>query len=112
MASRMTKRRDGRYQVKITTADGPKFAYGRTQADANRKADEMRERMAEGAPVRDATRSLADWLTEWQATYLRASDRAESTKIMYAGYCRRWLVPTLGAVPLAKLTPSDVTRLL
>jgi integrase len=108
----MTKRADGRYHVKVTTPDGPRVVYGRTQAEARRKADEIRERISEGAPVRDATRPLADWLAEWQATYLRASDRAEATKIMYAGYCRRWLVPTLGTVPLAKLAPGDVTRLL
>ena len=57
---------------------------------------------ADGSPVRDANRSLADWLAEWEATYLKVSDRAEATKIMHAGYCGRWLIPTLGSVPLAQ----------
>jgi integrase len=112
MAGRMRKRSDGRYQLKVTTPDGPKVVYGKTQADVRLKADEMRERIKDGAPVRDASGSLADWLAEWEATYLEVSDRAESTKIMYAGYCRHWIVPTLGTVPLARLTPGDVTRLM
>jgi hypothetical protein len=66
--ARMTKRSDGRYQLKVTTPDGPKVVYGKTQADTKRKADEMRERIKDGAPVRDASRSLADWLAEWEAT--------------------------------------------
>ncbi len=55
------------------------------------------------APVRDATRTLADWLQEWTLTYLELSDRAESTKIMHAGYCRTWIIPTIGQVPLGSL---------
>lgn len=113
MAARMTKRADGRYAIKVTTADGTaKFAYGKTQAEAKRKADEMRERLSAGLPVRDATRTLADWLGEWETTYLKVSDRAASSKVMYAGYCRLWIIPTLGNVPLGKLTPNDVNRLL
>jgi integrase len=30
---------------------------------------------------------------------------------MYAGYCRHWIIPTLGTVALDKLAPNDVTRL-
>jgi integrase len=45
----MTKRTDDRYQVKVTTREGPRFVYGKTQAEAKGKADEMRERMKEGA---------------------------------------------------------------
>ncbi len=62
--------------------------------------------------MRDATRSLEDWLSEWTSTYLALSDRAESTKIMHEGYCRMWLVPTLGQVSLASLSGNDVNRLL
>ena len=112
MAARMTKRPDGRYQVKVTTPESPRLVYGKTQADARSKAEEVKERIKAGASVRDASRSLAEWLTEWVETYLKVSDRAQSTKIMYAGYCRHWLVPTLGTVPLGKVTPGDVTRLM
>ncbi len=47
--ARMTKRSDGRYQLKVTTPNGPKVVYGKTQADAKRKADEMRRSGPAGA---------------------------------------------------------------
>lgn len=31
---------------------------------------------------------------------------------MHAGYCNHWIVPTLGHIPLGKITPADVTRLM
>ncbi len=81
MASRRTKRADGRYNVTLTVEnpDGSTrrvYFYGRTQAEARAKAHAAQERVALGAPVRDASRSFGDWLTEWRATFLAASDRA------------------------------------
>lgn len=79
MAARRTKRTDGRYSVTLTVEsfDGEKrrlYFYGRTQAEAKGKAKAARERLAVGAPVRDSTRSVSDWLDEWRATFLLASD--------------------------------------
>ena len=112
MAGRLTKRADNRYAVTLTLNGKREFFYGRTQADARAKADQARARVKAGGPVRDATRTLADWLEEWTETYLLLSDRAESTKIMHAGYCRVWIVPTIGQVPLGSLTVNDINRLL
>lgn len=112
MAGRLTKRADNRYTV-TATLDGKRyFFYGKTQAEARAKADHARARVKAGGPVRDATRTLADWLAEWTETYLELSDRAESTKIMHAGYCRTWIVPTIGQVPLGGLTVNDINRML
>lgn len=111
MAARLQKRADGRYQVTAMLDGKRMFFYGRTQAEAKAKAQAARDRVKAGAPVRDATRSLGDWLTEWIGKDLEASARAQSTKEMYAGYCRTWLIPTIGAVPLNKLMPADITGL-
>ena len=83
MSQRRTKRGDGRYSVNIRLegADGtPRRVYfcGRTQAEACGKANAALERVSMGAPVRDATRSLGDWLAQWRETFLLASDRAMS----------------------------------
>lgn len=118
MAARRTKRTDGRFAVTIRYEDpitGERkrgYFYGRTQAKANAKATAARERLTMGAPVRDASRTLADWLAEWRATFLKASDRAQGTKDLYDGLIRRHVEVCIGAVPLHRLKPSDVTRLL
>jgi hypothetical protein len=117
MASRRTKRADGRYLVTLTVEnpDGSTrrvYFYGRTQAEARAKAREAQERIALGAPVRDASRSFGDWLSEWRATFLAASDRAPSTKALYGGLLERHARPQLDQVPLARITPADLTRVL
>ncbi|MEN2742499.1 site-specific integrase [Microbacterium sp. X-17] len=112
MAGRLTKRADKRFVVTATFEGKRYFFYGKTQAEARSKADQARARARAGAPVRDDTRSLGDWLAEWIDTYLALSDRAESTKIMHAGYVRTWIVPIIGTVPLGKLTVNDVNRML
>ncbi len=98
MAGRMARRADGRYQYRVTiiAEDGSRKRisfYGTTQREARAKADEAAERFAAGSPVRDSGRSLADWLEEWRKTFLRASDRAPSTKELYAGLTRRHVEP-------------------
>jgi integrase len=45
-------------------------------------------------------------------TFLPASDRADSTKTMHAGYARVWIIPVLGDVRLHQLNVNDVNRLM
>lgn len=47
---------------------------------------------------------LTEWLTGWQ-------DVRESTRISYAGHIRLHVAPLLGGIPLSKLQPADVRRL-
>src|SRR5215218_6620399 len=117
MAGRRTKRSDGRFCVNVTveTADGTRrriYFYGRTQAEARAKAAAARERVGRGEPVRDATRTVSDWLAEWRMTFLRASDRAESTKDLYAGLTVHHVEPLIGHLSFGQVKPSDITRVL
>jgi hypothetical protein len=117
MPARRTKRADGRFSVtaRLESPDGTKrrtYFYGRTQAEAKAKAAAARDRVNGGEPVRDATRTLSEWLAEWRATFLRASDRAESTKDLYAGLTSRHVDPLIGHLPLGQVKPSDITRVL
>lgn len=117
MAARMRKRPDGRYCVSVTYEDSAgvarrHYVYGKTQTEANAKAKAARRRLEAGAPVRDASRTLSDWLTEWRATHLLASDRARATKLLYDGLTKRYVDPQIGTIPLDRLRPADVTRVL
>jgi integrase len=117
MAARKSKRTDGRYGVSVSYEDSAgvrrrHYVYGRTQAEANAKAKAVRQRLDSGAPVRDASRTLGDWLTEWRGTYLLASDRARATKLLYGGLTKRYVDPQIGSIPLDRLKPADLTRML
>lgn len=113
-------RRNGKpdgYQGAISykDADGPTkryVAYGPTRAQVRAKLDAARERLSAGAPVRDAARTVGDWLSRWRATTLVVSDRKESTRALYATLCRKHLEPLpFGAITLDRLRPSDIEAL-
>ena len=55
---------------------------------------------------------MSDWLAEWRTTFLRASDRAESTKDLYAGLTVHHVEPLIGHLALGQVKPSDITRVL
>ncbi|MGY2702552.1 tyrosine-type recombinase/integrase [Nocardioides sp. HB32] len=109
---RQKKRSDGRYTVTFRHEGRRLFFYGATQAEARANADEARERLRRDAPIRDSSRTVAQWLAEWTGTFLQASDRAQSTKTMHAGYVRVWIIPVLGDVRLDQLNANDVNRLM
>ena len=85
-------------------------ARRRRQLDKARRAQ---DRLEAGAPVKDSDRTLADWLAHWRTTTLAASNRKDSTKVLYAGLSKRHLEsPPVGTIRLDKLKPSDVEKLI
>jgi len=87
--------------------------YAKTAKAARAEMKKARDRVDVGAPVKDATTSVGDWLTHWRATTLAASDRKESTRALYNTLSRQHLEPApFGATPLDKLRPSDVEALI
>jgi integrase len=75
--------------------------------------DKARERLNAGAPVKDANRTVGDWLAHWRATSLAVSDRKESTRALYATLCRKHLeAAPFGAITLDKIRPSDIEALI
>lgn len=112
------QRANGRWEARLTYTDTETgrvervSLYGPTAKAVRTKMKVARERLEAGAPVKDASRSLADWLAQWRATTLAASDRKESTRALYANLSRRHLEPgPFGAITLDKLRPSDVEAL-
>lgn len=52
----MKKRKDGRYQKKVTLSDGrQRLVYGRTIAEVNQAADALRDQDRQGLVVGDTT---------------------------------------------------------
>ena len=76
------------------------------------KLYEVRDRIEAGAPPRDATRTVGDWLRHWRQTTLAASGRKATTKELYASLCAKHLeTAPFGAIRLDRLRPSDIEAL-
>jgi integrase len=115
----IAKRANGTYEGKITITDPLTGArkrvsvYGPTAPVVRAKMKVLRARVDAGAPVRDATATVADWLARWRATTLAVSGRKEATRSLYATLSRKHLeAPPFGAIPLDKLRPADIEALL
>lgn len=113
--------RDGkvfRYEGKITYEDADGITrrhtvYARTAAECRDKMKKARQRVDDGAPVRDAATAVSSWLQQWRSTTLEASDRSRATKSLYANLSRKHLeAEPFGALRLDRLKPSDVEKLI
>lgn len=85
--------------------------YGPTRADVRDKLKKARDRIENGAPARDATIPIGEWLKHWRATTLAASDRKQATKALYDSLSRLHLEPEpFGTKRLDRLKPSDIEK--
>src|SRR3712207_2345493 len=83
------KRKDGSWSAELSYRDEHgvlkrRTVYGKTQAEVRTKFRDARERIESGAPVKDASVTVAAWLEGWITKSLAASDRKQATKDLYA----------------------------
>ena len=110
------QRADGRWvsEIDLGRVNGRrarKPVYGKTEAEVVKKLRAMHTRHEAGLPVVDDRRSLEDFLNEWLDNVVIPSVRPR-TEESYRGIVERHLVPELGKVPIGRLRPSHVQRLL
>ncbi|MGY1794737.1 tyrosine-type recombinase/integrase [Geodermatophilus sp. SYSU D00525] len=111
------RRKDGTWSAELSYRDDHgtlkrRTVHGKTQAEVRAKLREVRERIESGAPVKDASMTVAAWLEDWITKSLAASDRKQATKDLYATLARTHLAPTVGTISLGRLRPSDVEALI
>ena len=71
------------YLDEATGAIKRRSLYGRTGADARKQMQAARARLATGAPVVDATITVAAWCRQWLETTVAASSRRATTRDLY-----------------------------
>jgi integrase len=110
---------DGKYVAALSVRDAETGQlvrttfYASTRADARRKLREATNRVAEGAPPKDASILVADWLQTWRDTTLEVSARKQSTKDLYRYLIDGHLLTApIGRRRLDQLRPSDVEALI
>lgn len=114
----ITKRANGTYQGRMryvdpVTGDSKRVSvYGKTSAECRAKLKAVLERIDEGAPARDAKDTVGAWMKRWRTTSLEASDRAHTTRQLYAHISINHLEQgPIADMRLDKLRPTDVEAL-
>ena len=107
----ITRRPDGRWEAKITLADGTRRSfYGQTEGEVNRKLVEVLHiRNTESSPEKSIR--VADFLDMWLERIAKPRIRAQT----YKGYevnVRVHLKPALGRLPISAVRPQDVQDLI
>lgn len=78
----------------------------RTELEANRELERMRRAYSSGGDPASGT--LGQYLARWLPEHRGIRD---STRASYETHIRLYIDPLLGGIPLAKLQPGDVRRL-
>lgn len=117
-------RRDGRFEGVVDLGrDGAGkrrrlSVYGRTRRDVAQKLKAAQRAHNAGLNAGDGNEPVAKYLTRWLELRDPRSPAAGTRKLRYTTFSnyqsrmRLHVIPTLGAVPIAKLTPEHVRMLL
>lgn len=105
------KRSDGRWVAAVTLDGGKRrYFYGASQRDAQDKLRAAKRAIDDGLPVSSDRQKVGTFLTRWLAEVAEPTVRP-STYILYRQLLSRHVIPTVGHLPLAKLSPQDLTSL-
>lgn len=104
------KRKDGRYQRKITLSDGrQKIVYGKTLAELNAAADAVRDEDRQGLKVGDCT-LVGEWAKIWLEKY--KTDLRPNTLRMYRDVYNGHILPLIGDLPLRSVRPIHIRNVM
>jgi integrase len=106
----ISKRPDGRWEARITVEGGKrKSFFAKNRQDAARKLTEALRDRDKGLPFVGERQTVGQFLTSWIETV--GSTIEPTTLRMYSIRVRRHIIPAIGKVSLAKLTPQRVQQL-
>ena len=110
------KRKDGRWEGRYTAGRDLvtgkaiyKNVLGKTQAEVKAKLKSAIEKSGVQS-LRTERYTVGQWLDTWMENYAKLQVRPSSHKT-YQGFIENHIKPTLGDIPLEKLTSMDLQRL-
>ena len=106
----IAKRPDGRWHAYITLeGDKRKYFYGKTRSEVAKRLKEAQRQLDTGLQFLDERQTVEQYLDGWIET-AKLQIRG-STWRRYSDFVRVHIVPSLGKIPLIKLTPQQVQLL-
>ena len=101
------QRPDGRWCAAVSLANGRRRTYyAKTREQAAHKLAQATVDLRNGLPLVGERLTLGKFLKDWSEA-VRPSLRPESYR-RYEDMCRLHVIPELGAIPLAKLSPARI----
>jgi len=99
------RKSDGRWVGAVSDGGKRKVIYGKTRSDVSERMKTLLHSQKQGVPITTERQTAGAYLSRW-------SEGAEatvrpSTWYRYSGLIRGHLIPSLGAIALAKLQPTD-----
>lgn len=108
----ISKRKDGRWMARLSLPGGKrKHLYGATRAEVAQKLAAATRDRDQGLPVLDERETVASFLTTWLEQSVKPSVRP-STYRSYEGHVRMYLIPAIGRIRLARLSPKQVQAMM
>ena len=110
------RRRDGRWECRLSLgcADGRRLRrafYGKTRLEVARKLQAAQRALSDGLPLPGQRQTTGDFLQVWLRDSAASKVRPRTLQ-RYGQIVRLHLVPGLGRIPLAKLAPAHVERMM
>ena len=111
------KRKDGRWEGRYTAGHNPatgkaiyKNVLGKTQAEVKEKLKKAIEETKGLNIAKAESYTVGQWMDVWYEYYAKIKVRPSSHKT-YEGYIKNHIKPSIGSIPLTKLTTLDLQRL-
>ena len=111
------KRKDGRWEGRYTAGRNPatgraiyKNVLGKTQAEVKEKLKKAIEETKVLNIAKAESYTVGQWMDVWYEYYAQIKVRPSSHKT-YEGYIKNHIKPSVGSIPLPKLTTLDLQRL-
>ena len=111
------KRKDGRWEGRYTAGHNPatgkaiyKNVLGKTQAEVKEKLKKAIEETKGLNIAKAESYTVGQWMDVWYEYYAKIKVRPSSHKT-YEGYIKNHIKPSVGNIPLTKLTTLDLQRL-
>jgi len=107
--AKFTRRKDGRYQRKLTLSDGThKIVYGKTIAALKAAEDAVRDADRQG--ISDNHDLVGEWAKTWVETY--KGSLKQSTVRMYKGAYNCHILPEIGGMEVSAVRLVHIQQLM
>jgi len=106
-----TKRKDGKWMGRIQI-DGKRYCfYGSTRNEVSKKVEEAKSRHNSGAEIQPNNYTVEEWASFWLNNYIKLQVR-ENTFLKHVTNVNKHILPTLGEIPLQKLSIIHIQQLI